>query len=336
MNVFKDDMSLLNSMTPVLRNLRHVAKRGRCALFSSAEKQLWDAAAGKAPIKLFDVTLRDGLQGRPPLPLGEKQALFQRVLNSQEALSIEIGSLVSPSVVPQMAESDELYRFARGMVEQRRRVGRRLPDLYLLVPPSMRYARSALSLSCLNISIPASVSEDFQQKNVRKSRDETYAVVKELSESNKFSKIKVYLSCVSECPVAEKRIPEREIVEEAARYMALDGVAEVCLSDTMGTLNSVYLEYILWALTKADPRGMQKVSLHLHESDDEGETQLVLSVALSYGIRSFDVSRIETGGCFVTMGQDACHANLSHAAMKTCADRLGIEIDRPMATFLRP
>jgi len=171
---------------------------------------------------------------------------------------------------------------------------------------------------------------------VRKSKDETYAFIKELSESNKFNKIKVYLSCVSECPVAKKRIPEREIVEEATRYMALDGVAEVCLSDTMGTLNSVYLEYILWALTKSDPRGIRKASLHLHESDDEGEMQLVLSVALSYGIRSFDVSRVETGGCSVTMDADTCHANLSHAAMKTCADRLGIEIDRPMVTFLRP
>ena len=83
---------------------------------------LWDNIVGRGAISLFDVTLRDGLQGLPRLPYHEKKALFQRILNKGNSTSIEVGSLVSPRVVPQMEDSLRLFRFANELVEARRSV----------------------------------------------------------------------------------------------------------------------------------------------------------------------------------------------------------------------
>ena len=55
------------------------------------------------PLRLFDVTLRDGLQSIPKIySLAEKMDLGLDIVANKNPKAIEIGSVVSHKIVPQM------------------------------------------------------------------------------------------------------------------------------------------------------------------------------------------------------------------------------------------
>ena len=61
-------------------------------------------------IKLFDVSLRDGIQPIKKIyTLDEKKDLLHKIIEKYNPSSIEIGSIVNPKIVPQMANSIELH-----------------------------------------------------------------------------------------------------------------------------------------------------------------------------------------------------------------------------------
>ena len=65
----------------------------------------------KKKIKYFDVSLRDGLQSQNRIyTLNEKKDLLHKIIDIYKPQSIEIGSLVSSKVLPQMDKSIELYK----------------------------------------------------------------------------------------------------------------------------------------------------------------------------------------------------------------------------------
>ena len=62
----------------------------------------------------FDVSLRDGLQTfKEIMPLNEKINILNNILNKYNPNSIEIGSVVSPKILPQMENSLELLKYAK-------------------------------------------------------------------------------------------------------------------------------------------------------------------------------------------------------------------------------
>jgi hydroxymethylglutaryl-CoA lyase len=61
-------------------------------------------------IRLCEVGLRDGLQNEPKiLTTSEKLKLAEGLINAGFKV-IELGSFMSPKAVPQMADTDELFR----------------------------------------------------------------------------------------------------------------------------------------------------------------------------------------------------------------------------------
>ena len=66
--------------------------------------------AQPASVVITDVALRDGLQIQPrTVPTDTKLELYER-LRAAGVRSVEVGSFVSPRLVPQMADADELFR----------------------------------------------------------------------------------------------------------------------------------------------------------------------------------------------------------------------------------
>lgn len=64
-------------------------------------------------IKYFDVSMSDGLQSIPKkYTLSEKKTILHSIINTYKPNCLEIGSIVSPRVVPQMKHSYELYKYA--------------------------------------------------------------------------------------------------------------------------------------------------------------------------------------------------------------------------------
>ena len=64
-------------------------------------------------IKQFDVSMSDGLQSIPKkYTLSEKKTILHNIIDTYKPNSLEIGSIISPRIVPQMKHSYELYKYA--------------------------------------------------------------------------------------------------------------------------------------------------------------------------------------------------------------------------------
>ena len=279
--------------------------------------------------KLFDVSLRDGIQSADPAkwPTERKKEMFRHIVATQTPANMEIGSLVSPKVLPIMGDSLELYEYARGG-DALNSAGSN-PELYMLIP-SLGRLYTALNYHIPNLSFITSVSEAFQRKNTQRGLDETKAELTEIervlfnnrvfSPANRdpegdrppFSpKTKLYISCITECPLTGK-IDLDFVLREILMYHYRYNFDELCLSDTCGTLTFEEYEYLLETLLffSVPP---SKLSLHLHVSPENRETiQRIVWLSLDKHVHKFDVSCIETGGCSVTMSASKCLPNLSY------------------------
>mgnify|MGYP006435245545 CR=1 FL=1 len=65
-------------------------------------------------LKLFDVSLRDGLQSMKKMySLSEKKDLYHKIIHKHIPANVEIGSIVSPKILPQMKDSLELFKHTK-------------------------------------------------------------------------------------------------------------------------------------------------------------------------------------------------------------------------------
>ena len=260
--------------------------------------------------KLFDVSLRDGLQTwKDIVPLSKKCNMLTNIMKKHNPDYMEIGSIVSPKVLPQFEDSIPLYRWATTMYTGK--------EFYILTP-NHKAVKTAIENDISNLSFITSVSEEFQKKNIRKSLDETKneldKMFNEVDKSiNTVQNIKVYVSCIDECPISGK-VDQDYIVDEIQYYYEnYNRIDKICLSDTCGTLNFSSFKKIIRNLDKVIP--LYKVSLHLHYSDFDNISKII-EYAYLMGILDIDVSALEnSGGCSVTIEKGKTNANLSYSVL---------------------
>jgi len=251
--------------------------------------------------KPFDVSLRDGLQSsKEHIDTTQKFSLFVKSCDLYEPQAVEIGSLVSPKILPMLADSKTLYKMAFEVVPQS------MP-LYLLVPSSSKLV-DVVELGCSHISLITSVSEEFQLANTKKTLDQVKTDIKYVSEVFKGT-TKLYISCIDKCPLAGP-ISHTHICDQILWYWSNCKIKNLCLSDTVGTLTPKSFVSIV---DKVYSQGVpyESLSLHLHVGSEEQVIE-IMGQALARGITGFDVSYLETGGCSVTMGKSKTKPNLSY------------------------
>jgi hydroxymethylglutaryl-CoA lyase len=260
--------------------------------------------------QLFDVSLRDGIQNADPSkwPSEAKTDMYHRIVSGENPHRIEVGSLVSPKILPIM--NDSLYMYSYCDAYAKRQQG---PQTYMLIP-SLSRIHSAMNYDIRNMSFITSVSESFQKRNTNKTLAETKLELKEMSNITSMFldvRTKLYISCIRECPISGKQDMDY-ILREVLLYHFSYNFDELCLSDTCGTLTFDDYEYLIDALIVFGVPPT-KLSLHLHVSDTNRENiRKILWHSFQKKINKFDVSMIETGGCSVTMRSDQLLPNLSY------------------------
>ncbi len=267
------------------------------------------------PIKLFDVTLRDGLQSIPKIyTLKEKEKLFDTIVTHRCPSSMEIGSIVSPNILPQMQNSLELFQYANSF----KSCFSKPFDIYMLTP-NTKSLDTAIKHNVENFSFITSVSSAFQKKNINKSLDETKKEIEKMMElvvQVNDHKVKLYISCITECPVKGQLELQKIIDEILFYYYSYEHLNEICLSDTCGTLQFHDFKYILDELNKRNI-DMDKLSLHLHNQSDKQNIKNIILYAMKMEINKFDVSYMpDIGGCSVTMKET--HGNLGYEQIYEC------------------
>ena len=267
-------------------------------------------------VKLFDVTLRDGLQGLTrneikKYDLKYKKELFYKVLHKNNPQYFEVGSLVNSKLYPVFENTEIFYK---DLV----RNNPQLNNLYLLIP-NKKYLYNAINMNVSNFSFITSASNSFQKKNMNMTVEESKLNIYEmLDDINYFCKYieneiecKVYISCINHCPI-EGTIENDAIVQEIMSYIKNRQVTDITLSDTCGTLQSNDFNYLLNNILMITST-LEKISLHLHTTPEYNDnTENIIHTALDHGITRFDVSYLDSGGCSMTIDKSKIRSNLTY------------------------
>ncbi len=235
-------------------------------------------------ILISEVGPRDGLQSIDrvmPLEAKKRWIAAEAAAGVKE---IEVGSFVPPKLLPQMADTAELVKFARGI------------DGLTVVTlvPNAKGAQFAADAGVDGMSIPFSMSETHSIKNVRKDHP---AMIEEIRAAASIAKehgihfavgLSTAFGCTMEGAVAEDQVVR--LAEQAAEAGAL----EFSLSDTTGYADPAQVRR-LTRKVKAAVGDDMLTTLHLHNTRGLGLANVV--AGLEEGITTFDASLGGLGGC---------------------------------------
>lgn len=262
-------------------------------------------------VKLFDVTLRDGLQSltneeQLAFKTDDKKFLYNYITQKYHVKNLEIGSCVNKKILPIFNDTEELLNYTK--------LNNKDINNYILVP-NYEQLLNAIQFGARNFSFITSVSNSFQMKNTKMTIEQSYNEIHNMmvfldDSPLKDYNIKLYVSCISKCPI-EGNITINTIVNNLVKLHKLRP-DKLCLSDTCGELQPVQLYNIIQGLifNKLD---LSRFSLHLHvKPERELEVEKLFHLALDHGINEFDVSYLKSGGCSLTMDKNEIAPNMSY------------------------
>jgi hydroxymethylglutaryl-CoA lyase len=239
-------------------------------------------------ILISEVGPRDGLQSIKPIMSLEAKKAWISAEAAAGVTEIEVGSFVPAKLLPQLADTAEVVRFARS-----------IPNLTVAVlVPNLKGAEAAVEAGAHKITIPLSASETHSLKNVRRTHAQMLEEVKGIVAllrslpADRRPKFEGGLSTAFGCTL-EGTVSAEKVVALAESLMSA-GCDEVGLSDTTGYANPAQVKDLVKRVHRAV--GEHALSgLHLHNTRGLGLANVL--AGLEVGITTFDSSLGGLGGC---------------------------------------
>lgn len=234
-------------------------------------------------VRLVEVGPRDGLQNeKEPLSVADKLALVHALADAG-LTTVETGSFVNPKWVPQMANSEEVFRGLQ----------RKAGVVYSALTPNMKGFERAVAVQADEVAVFAAASEAFSQKNTNCSIAESLKRFEPVMAAASSAKIPVrgYISCVVGCPY-DGRIRPEQVLSVANELLAM-GCYEISLGDTIGVATAADCEQLLNCLTATI--APEKLAVHYHDTYGQALANILRSLQL--GIQVIDSSVAGLGGC---------------------------------------
>ena len=230
---------------------------------------------------------RDAFQGlRAVIPTARKVEHLATLV-AAGFRAIDFGSFVSPKTVPQMADSEEVFR---ALESKRRTQG---VDWIGIVANERGLERLLALPGVTTAGFPFSCSNTFQERNTGASIEQSWPRLDALVAATKSGgrKLKVYLSMAFGNPFGDAWSPA--LVVDFAQKLIDRGVTILLLADTVGTATPETVKQLCDAVG-AKARGLT-FGVHLHARPTDFAEKV--DAALSAGCRLFDAALGGTGGC---------------------------------------
>lgn len=259
-------------------------------------------------ITLCEVGLRDGLQNEKTLLPAEQKVELLRGLIAAGFKVIEVGSFMHPRAVPQMADTDEVYRA----------VGR-VPGVELrALIPNLRGVKRAVDCGCKKVKLNVSASRQHNLKNLNMTPEQSVAGFADCVQAAGENGIAISGSI--SMPFAspwEGRIPLSDVEAIIEAYLKV-GITEISLSDASGMAvpNQVY------QLCAHVREKYPQASWWLHFHNTRGLAMANITAAMEAGMTRFDSSFGGLGGCPFVPG---AAGNISTEDVLNLCDEMGIE-----------
>jgi hydroxymethylglutaryl-CoA lyase len=278
---------------------------------------------------------REGFQIEQQIyPIAQRIELID-MLSDTGLQRIQVGSFVSPRQVPQMADTDELFRRIK------RKPGVKYTGLWL----NEKGFRRALSAHAVDIDprLLCYPSDAFSRSNNNASslemRDRQRDWVR-LYKQEGFTLDAAYImtafGCNFEGPISQERVLDDfrfvlELCEEEDMPVPI-----LVIADTMGWGNPEAVKRLIGAVRNLAPAA--RIGMHLHDTRGLGIANV--HAALSMGVDMFETSVAGLGGCpFADHGHARSAGNVcTEDAVFLCHElgiETGIDLDRMIAAALK-
>jgi hydroxymethylglutaryl-CoA lyase len=239
---------------------------------------------------------RDAWQGFPEVIPAERKAEYLRALIDAGFQHLDAVSFVSPTAVPQMADSEHVLELL-GPAREIEIIG---------IVVSRQGAERALGAGAVTtLGFPYSLSPSFLQRNQRQTPEESLNALKEilsLAASTGCGTV-VYLSMAFGNPYGDVW-GEAAVIDTCQMLRSL-GIQEISLADTVGLASADQIRSLLSSVLAAVDD--VEVGAHLHARPHQAAEKV--HAAYQAGCRRFDMALGGQGGC--PFAQDTLVGNLA-------------------------
>jgi hydroxymethylglutaryl-CoA lyase len=233
---------------------------------------------------IHEVGPRDGLQmEKQVVPLDTKEDWIRRVMAAGVDI-VQVGSFVHPEKVPQMADTDELFR----RLTAGKTSATVLSGLVLNEKGLERGLACGVEMFCLG----ASASDTHSRKNTGMGTEEaTQRIVGAAKQAVAGKKVQVSVQSAFGCGF-EGPVPEERVLGMVRAYLEA-GLRSISLADTAGHADPAQVERLFGAVLKLDPA--VECTCHFHNTYGLGMANIF--AARRVGVTSFETSFAGLGGC---------------------------------------
>lgn len=272
-------------------------------------------------VKLIECP-RDAWQGLQGLIPAELKADYLKALISVGFKHIDAVSFVSPTAVPQMADSEEVLKELDPPDDV---------EIIGIVVNEKGAQRAIETKAVSTLGFPYSISETFLRKNQNQSPEEALEELEKIQ--NKADDagldVVVYISMAFGNPYGDLWNPEEVI--EAISLMEVDNLRMISLADTVGVASPRQVsEVVGTVMAKYD---YLEIGVHLHSRPEQAAEKIL--AAYDAGCRRFDSALGGLGGC--PFAQDALVGNVPTEKVIETLTQRGAELPplKPLDSLLK-
>ena len=238
-------------------------------------------------VRIREVGPRDGFQNEPEVIATADKVRLVEMLGRTGVRRLEVTSFVRADVIPQLADGAEVLRRAE------------IPDdvAVTVLVPNERGLDNALDVRdrFSEINLFLSASETHNRKNVNRSIEESLTGLERVVARAREEGLRCegVISVAFGCPY-EGEVPRERVVSIAQRLIDA-GCEEIAFGDTTGMANPGQVRRFFGDLDLD-----VELTAHFHNTRGQGLANVL--AALDSGVRSFESSFGELGGCPVPPG----------------------------------
>ena len=262
-----------------------------------------------------EVSVRDGFQIEPEFVATDAKIALIDELSETGLAKIEVTAFVSPKLVPNLRDAEEVMRCIR----------RRPGVVYSALVPNAKGAERAVACGVDEINVVMSASETHNRANVNRSTRESLAGFADVLRIAKTAGAAVNgsLSTSFGCPF-EGSVAQERVVEFVECYLEL-GMDGVTLADTTGMAHPKQVRERVSAVLARFPD--TELTLHFHNTRGMGLANVL--AGLEAGVVRYDASLGGLGGCPFAPGAtgNICTEDLVHM-LEEMGYPTGVNLDK--------
>ncbi len=255
-----------------------------------------EAAGENTTIKMIECP-RDAMQGWPAMIPTRLKADYINALLEVGFDILDFGSFVSPAVIPQMADTEQVLSLLH--------MEKTKTKLLAIVVNEKGAEKAVRWENIAYLGYPFSISETFQLRNTNDTIADSLRVVEHVQDlcRDNGKELALYISMGFGNPYGDPY--DRDIVKTWVKTFSDMGIKTISLADTVGVAQPETIAYLFSHLIPAFP-GIE-FGAHFHAAPDNWEPKV--EAAFRNGCRRFDSAINGIGGC--PMAEDKLVGNMA-------------------------